>query len=149
MTTTLDLRRRVRFPAARRTLLRCALCALPALLSAGCRSDVGAVAEVDPAGVYALESIDGKAVPCSLLHGDTPVPVTSGAFTIRTDGTCTSTMNLTAPGGRDVSVTRDATYTRQGATLTMTWKGFGTTTGTADGDVFSMTNEGVLFSYRR
>lgn len=41
------------------------------------------------------------------------------------------------------------TYTREGAKLTMTWEGAGTTTGTVEGDNFTMENEGMVLAYRR
>ena len=110
-----------------RSMLR--MCGLPLLLlamaSAGCRQVEPVAADIDPLGVFALVSIDGKAVPCDLAHGGMSVPVRGGVFTIRADGTCISEMSLTAPGGRDVVVTRSATFTRQGPTLTMKWEGFG------------------------
>jgi hypothetical protein len=49
------------------------------------------------------------------------------------------------------SITREvkATYTRQGSKLTMQWEGAGMTTGTVEGDMFTMNNEGMVFSYRK
>jgi hypothetical protein len=58
-------------------------------------------------------------------------------------------MTLAAPGGRDVVVDREATWTRQGAVLTMAWRGFGVTTGSVAGEVLDMENEGHVYSYRR
>lgn len=134
----------MRSPAFVRTFVCLAL-----LLAAACRGAPAPVAGADLAGVYALASIDGNPLPCDVSHGDTSVPVRRGAFTIRADGTCASSMTLAAPGGRDVVVDREATWTRQGAVLTMAWRGFGVTTGSVAGEVLDMENEGHVYSYRR
>jgi hypothetical protein len=53
------------------------------------------------------------------------------------------------PSRGDSAAEVKATYTRQGSTLTMQWEGAGTTTGTVQGDTFTMNNEGMAFAYRK
>ena len=52
-------------------------------------------------------------------------------------------------GGRSEDAGLLASYTRQGSKLTMKWEGAGMTTGTAEGDTFTMNNEGMVFAYRK
>jgi hypothetical protein len=42
-----------------------------------------------------------------------------------------------------------ATYTRQGTQITMQWEGAGMTMGNVSGNTFTMTNEGMVFAYRK
>jgi hypothetical protein len=53
------------------------------------------------------------------------------------------------PPGGDVNRVVKATYTRENSKLTMRWEGAGTTTGTVEGDTFTMNNEGMIFAYRK
>jgi len=120
-----------------------------ATLLAGCASRRGGASGPDMTGEYRLLSIDGRAVPCFLSHQGMWMTIRGGAFRISDDGTCGSRMDVVAPNGRDVTVERCATYTRSGAKIAMRWQGFGETTGTLDGDVFSMDNEGNVYAYLR
>jgi hypothetical protein len=58
-------------------------------------------------------------------------------------------MVFVPPSGQEVTREVSATYTRQGATLTMQWQGAGRTTGTLTDNTFTMDNEGMLFVYRK
>jgi len=111
--------------------------------------NTGPIAETQIAGDYALISVDGKAVPCVLSHEGQDVTVKSGKFTINADGTCQSLSTFSVPSHSDVNRVVEATYTRSGAELTMTWKGAGMTKGTISGDSFTMNNEGMIFVYRK
>jgi hypothetical protein len=127
------------------------MCLLPLLVAAvwgGCKRQEVA-ADVNPAGTYALVSVDGKQVPCTVSHEGASPTIKSGTFVINSDGTCSSKMVFSVPPGDDSSREVKATYTRTGATLTMRWQGAGTTTGTVQGDTFTMNNEGMLFAYRK
>ena len=115
----------------------------------GCEQAANVAAEVNPAGTYALVSVDGKAVPCTVQHEGRALTVKSGTFIINRDGTCSSKVSFSPPSGGDVLREVKASYTRQGAKLTMKWEGAGTTTGTVEGDTFTMNNEGMIFAYRR
>ena len=106
-------------------------------------------ANIDPTGVYALVSVDGKSLPCSLFHEGASPTVKSGAFTITADGNCLSQITFSLPDRGDLSREVKATYTRQGAELTMQWEGAGVTMGSVDGNTFTMTNEGMVFAYRK
>ena len=103
----------------------------------------------DIAGSYALMSINGTALPFTVTHEGPGIQVTSGTFTIRPDGTCTSVVAFLMPSGQAQSREVGATYSRDGSRLTMQWQGAGVTNGTLEGDRFTMDNEGQLFLYRK
>ena len=133
-----------------RHLLR--LCLLPlvlALAATGCKPQAKVAADTNPVGTYTLVSVNGNKVPCALQHEGQSVAVKSGAFVINADGTCSSKVVFGPPSGGDVARDVNATYTRQGTSLTMQWQGAGTTTGTLEGDTFTMNNEGMIFAYRK
>ena len=119
------------------------------LLLTGCQHETRTTAPINPAGVYTLISVDGKAVPCSLTHEGTTMTVKSGTFTINGDGTCRSLSTFAVPPHPDVHRAVTATYTQQGAELTMRWERAGVTKGQVNGDQFTMNNEGMIFSYRK
>lgn len=106
-------------------------------------------AEVNPVGTYALVSVDGKNVPCDLEHEGHSLKIKSGGFTISADGTCSSKMVFSPPGGNEATREVKATYTREGSKLTMQWEGAGTTTGTVQDDTFTMNNEGMVLAYKK
>lgn len=141
-------------PATSRTCSRIprgpAAIALPVLLFLlpvhGCTARAPAI---DPVGTYTLQLVGGKSLPCEVQHEGSPL-VKAGTFVIRADGTCTSRITLSVPQGpQDVAIEREATYTREGSTLTMSWKGFGVTKGTVEGAAFLMDNEGIVYEYRK
>ena len=116
---------------------------------AGCKPAVRPAADSDPAGTYALVSVNGQEVPCTIQHEGASPTIKSGAFVISSDGTCSSKVVFSMPGGGDGTREVKASYARQGPTLTMKWEGAGTTTGTVEGDTFKMNNEGMIFVYRK
>jgi hypothetical protein len=131
---------------------------LPALFLvlalAGCKPEAKVTADkvaadINPAGVYTLASVDGKPVPCALTHEGVAMTVQSGVFTINADGTCSSKVNFSVPSHGDAIREVKATYTRQGAELTMVWEGAGTTIGSVEGNKFTMNNEGMVFAYHK
>ena len=97
-----------------------------------------------PAGIYALVSVNGDDVPASVSHDGVSLRVNSGDFTINDDGTCRSKTVFVVPSGSETSREVKATYTRDGSKLTMQWEGAGITTGTIQGDTFTMDNEGMV-----
>jgi hypothetical protein len=103
----------------------------------------------DISGTYALVTINGSALPYTMTHEPPGVRVTSGTFTFSADGTCGSKMAFVLPSGEAMEREVRATWTRDGAKLTMVWQGAGTTLGTIAGDTFTMDNEGQLFAYRK
>ena len=142
----------------------CILCALAAcVLLASCKREetprpaapaaTPAAADAaklpDIAGSYTLVSINGTPLPFTVTHEGPGIQVTSGTFTIRSDGTCTSVVAFLMPSGQAQSREVGATYTRDGSRLTMQWQGAGVTNGTVEGDTFTMDNEGQLFLYRK
>jgi hypothetical protein len=82
-------------------------------------------------------------------QGKPGLTVKSGAFIINADGTCSSKVVFVAPSGNDTTREVKAAYTRHGSKLTMKWERAGTTTGTVEGDTFTMNNEGNVFAYRK
>jgi hypothetical protein len=139
-----ERRRAVRQVLSPRLLLSCMVVAW-----AGCKEETKVTPGPDPTGTYALVSVDGNPVPCTVHHGGATLTIGSGSFIIRADGTCASTVAFTVPSRGDTTREVQATYTRQGSKLTMRWKGAGTTTGLVDGDAFTMNNEGMVFAYRK
>jgi hypothetical protein len=135
--------------ATRHSLHWCLVPLCVMLVSAGCKPPAKVAPESNPAGTYNLVSVDGKNVPCALEHEGHKLTIKSGAFIINPDGTCSSKMVFVPPGGNDATREVKATYTRQGSTLTMKWEGAGMTTGTAEGDTFTMNNEGMVLAYRK
>jgi hypothetical protein len=127
----------------------CLLSALLVLAGTGCKNEAAGNANLDPTGVYALVSVDGKDLPCSLSHEGASPTIKSGVFTIKADGNCSSQITFSVPEQGDMSREVKATYTRQGVELTMQWEGAGMTMGNVDGNTFTMTNEGMVFAYRK
>jgi hypothetical protein len=142
---------------AMRNLFVGALSLLMAVAWAGCKPAGNATtekagktsAEVNPAGTYALVSVNGKNVPCAVEHEGHSLTVNSGSFVIDSDGICSSKTVFSPPSGNPVTREVKASYTREGSKLTMQWQGAGMTTGTVQDDTFTMNNEGMVFAYRK
>jgi hypothetical protein len=124
----------------------CFVLAVGLVLSACKKQEVDSK-DADPAGVYALISVNGNRVPANVSHEGAALQVLSGTFTINADGTCSSRTVFVPPSGTEVAREVTATYTKDGSTLTMQWKGAGTTVGTIQGNTFTMDNEGMVFVY--
>ncbi len=119
------------------------------LILSACKPQATADKGADLSGVYSLVSVNGKNLPASVSHDGVALQVRSGAFTLGPDGTCGSKMVFVPPSGKEVTREVSATYTREGAKLTMQWKGAGKTTGTIETNTFTMNNEGMVFVYRK
>jgi hypothetical protein len=130
----------------RRSLLLCLLPLFTVMAWVGCRQEAKVASETNLVGTYALVSVDGNKVPCTVRHEGHTMTIKSGRFIINADGTCGSQMSLE---GRDAAIEVKATYTREGQKLTMKWQGAGMTLGTVEGDTFTMNNEGMVFAYRK
>lgn len=135
--------------STRHFLRFCMLALVPAMLWTGCKPNAKTVAETNPVGTYNLVSVHGNQVPCTVKHEGAEPSIKSGTFIINADGTCSSKIQFTLPGRGDATREVKASYTRQGAQLTMKWQGAGITTGTVEGDTFTMNNEGMIFAYRK
>ena len=116
---------------------------------AGCKQGAPVAADPDPSGTYSLVSVNGNKVPCTVTHEGATPTIKAGAFVINPGGTCSSRVTFSLPSGGDSSREVKANYTRQGSRLTMRWEGAGMTTGTVQGDTFTMDNEGMIFAYRK
>lgn len=137
-------------PSSSRALFLGALVAIGVVLSA-CKPEakVAGGGSGDPSGVYALVSVNGSKVPAKVDHENVSLQVRSGTFTIKADGTCGTRTTFVPPSGAEATREVTATYTRDGSTLNMQWKGAGTTTGTIEGNKFTMNNEGMIFVYQK
>ncbi len=109
----------------------------------------GQAVPADIAGTYTLVSINDAALPYTMTHEPPGVRVLSGSLTINADGTCTSKSSFALPSGEATAREVSAKWTRDGSRLVLAWEGAGTTTGTLEGDTFTMENEGQIFRYRR
>jgi len=136
-------------PATRHSLGWCSLALFLALVWTGCKQDPKVPADINPAGIYTLVSVDGKQVPCALTHEGTTATIKSGAFTITGDGACSSKITFSMPPQEDMSREVKAAWTREGTKLTMKWEGAGVTTGDIEGNTFTMNNEGMVLIYRK
>lgn len=103
----------------------------------------------DVSGVYTLVSVNGNKVPATVSHERVSLQVRSGTFTIKADGTCGAKTIFVPPSGSEVTREVSATYTREGSRLNMQWQGAGRTTGTMEGNTFTMDNEGMVFAYKK
>ena len=119
------------------------------LLLSACKPQAQVTKDVDPTGVYALVSVNGSTIPASISHDGIALQVRSGSFTIKADGTCGTKTVFVPPAGQEVAREVSATYTKEGGKLTMKWQGAGLTTGTVEGNTFTMDNEGMLFVYKK
>ena len=104
---------------------------------------------LSPVGVYELVSVDGKTVPGTISHEGTAMDISSGSFTITTNGQCFCRMIVSVGDRKNMVCDTRATYTLKGAELTMQWQGAGQTKGVIAGRTFTMTNEGMAFVYRK
>jgi hypothetical protein len=139
----------VTIPAARQPSCALGFLLAAALLIPACKPEPGPAGGGDPAGVYALATVDGKAVPAAVTHDGVGLEVRSGSFTIKADGSCQTTTVFVPPSGKEVNREVTATYVQSGAKFTMKWQGAGTTTGVLSSNTFTMDNEGMVFVYRK
>ena len=95
---------------------------LMGLVWAGCKQEAKVAADnktiaatatdINPVGIYALATVDGNKVPCTVQHEGHTMTIRSGSFVINADGTCSSKVSL---AGRDAAIEFKATYTRAGS----------------------------------
>jgi hypothetical protein len=114
-----------------------------------CQPQVEVSEGTDVSGTYTLVTVNGSKTPAVVSHEGAKLEVRSGTFTIKADGTCSSRMIFVPPSGTESTREVTATYTREGSTLHMKWKGAGKTQGTVEGNTFTMNNEGMIFVYEK
>ena len=124
-------------------------CALLVMTGGFCGQAAEATSKKDISGIYALVTVDGKKVPTTVSHEGHILHIRSGSFTIGADGSCASKMTFVPPSGVEATVEVKATSTREGRKLRMKWERAGMTTGTVEGDTFTMENEGMVFGYKK
>ena len=115
----------------------------------GCKPAGSGSHAPDPTGTYTLVTINGNPLPYTPPHEGGAPKVTSGSFTIKADGTCSSKTDFTLPSGGASSREVGATFKQEGDRLHMQWQGAGQTIGTVASNSFIMDNEGNLFAYRK
>ena len=103
----------------------------------------------DPTGAYRLVNIDGNALPYAPPHEGGAPQVVSSTLTLNADGTFRMSMSYATTPGNSISRDFSGTYTREGAVLTMLWKGAGKTAATCEGNTLTLNNEGILFAYQK
>jgi hypothetical protein len=119
------------------------------LLLTACAAGTSGVSGGGLVGVYRLVSVDDKPLPAGVDHGGTTLWVRSGSFTFHADGTCGTRTTFVPPSGTEIVREVRADYTRDGSRLRMRWHGAGTTSGSIQGDTFTLNNGGMTFVYRR
>ena len=120
-----------------------------ALFLSGCGEKAGVSGGSDPSGVYTLVTVNGNRLPAKVAHDGVALEVRSGTFTIGADGTCSSKTTFVPSTGAEATREVKATCTREGSKLSMQWEGAGMTSGTLEGDTFTMDNEGMVLRYRK
>ncbi|MFO1476101.1 MAG: hypothetical protein U1F98_05555 [Verrucomicrobiota bacterium] len=121
------------------------------LAVAGCTKPETAkpAADLNPAGKYTLASVDGKPVPCALNHEGHSFMVKSGSMDLGADHHGVSRVVFSVEGHPDATRDVNASYTQAGNQLTLQWEGAGVTFGSVEPGTFTMTNEGMVFVYRK
>lgn len=127
----------------------CAGCKQEAKVAAESKTAGTAAPDTTPGGTFTLVTVDGNKVPCTVQHEGHTLTVKSGTFIINPNGTCSSKVVFSPPTGADATREVKATYTQAGSKLTMKWEGAGVTSGTVEGDSFTMNNEGMIFAYHK
>jgi hypothetical protein len=125
------------------------LALLLSLALTGCKHSPRPTANLNPTGIYTLTNVDGQKVPCRVQHDGVDLSITSGTFTITTNGQCHSVMIFVPPNHAEVRREVSATYTQNGAELTMQWERAGVTKGRLNGNQFTMNNEGMVLTYEK
>lgn len=118
-------------------------------LITGCHRHTEVADQPGIAGTYSLVSVNGLKVPATVMHNGVNLQVRSGTFTINTDGTCSTKTVFVPPSGTEATREVRATYTRDGSKLNMKWQGAGVTSGTVQGNTFTMDNEGIVLAYTK
>jgi hypothetical protein len=119
------------------------------LVLAACEHQPSGPSAGNLTGVYTLATVDGHQVPARVFHDGITIEVRSGTFTFDADGSC-HTQTVFAPAGRAEATRKvSGTYTQAGSKLKMRWTGAGTTTGTLQGNTFTLHNEGMALAYTK
>lgn len=127
-----------------------ALLALALILLTGCKSKQSESGAAAGAVVtYDLVSIGGQNVPCQITHGQAKLNVISGVFRFGPGGECESSIEFLSANGQTFRKDVSGTYARYGEKVNFRWKRAGRTEGRITDDVFTMNNEGIVFSYKQ
>jgi hypothetical protein len=129
-------------------LFGCCLLMAIAFFTSGCGS-AKETENVNPNGIYTLITLDGNTIPATVSEGGHTIQVLSGSFTFDGKGNCISKMTFVPQGGDQQIMEVNATYTMSDSTLTMKWQNAGITTGTINGDIFTMMNEGTKLVFKK
>ena len=127
--------------------------ALTIALSSSSTSPGSAVPNADTvvvAGTYVLQSLDAKVLPASITEGGMSVEVTASTMTLTAgDSIQVSTTFRVSSAATPITQVVRGTYRVQGTTLSFSYENGGTNSGTLNGSTLQMTNDGVVWLYRR
>lgn len=109
----------------------------------------GQQSETTVTGRYQLVEVNGETVPALVAHRYAEIKVHSGDFTIRADGSCSTTSVFSPPDGGMESRKSHGSWEKAGDKLTMQWLGAGKTVAILAGERLTMDNHGMDFVYQR
>jgi hypothetical protein len=124
---------------------------LALVLAAACSSsNAPSAPTASETGSYTLRSLDGHALPASVVEGSTTTDVLSGNLTLANGGVFEMSV-VYRVAGQSTSVTNDLAghYARQGNSLSFSYSNGGANSGTVSADTLRMTNEGIVWLFTR
>jgi len=120
-----------------------ALSMIAAVVAVACGGDKIQAPKATVEGSYALQSVNGKALPIAFTLNDVPVQLTASSIDVRPDRTFSYSYTLRVSDGRSGSDGFDGTYVLDGNTvtfsadgkvmMTMSWNGSNQLTDNSDG----------------
>ena len=101
-------------------------------------------------GVYTLQSVDAKALPATIISDGVVVEVSAGTLTLGAGNSLqiSTTYRLPTAVTPQTSVVAGK-YSMRGTSLSCTYSNGGTNGGVMNGSTVEMTNDNLLWSYRR
>ena len=119
----------------------------------GCGSDSTGPDEPDWVGSYALETVEGSALPVVLLQiGNDKIEVTTGSVTLNEDQTFSTNMTYRVTEAGSVSTGSDSqvgSFTKNGTALRFNYSDGTQDTGSLNGEILTLTSEGVTFVFHQ
>lgn len=120
-----------------------------ALALPGCRQGESPAKTSDHVGTYTLATINGNRLPFTPPNEGGAPQIESGAIALLADGSFSSTMTYRMPDGKVGNRGSSGSYTRQGSSFKLEWKGAGVTLGTLEGNTFTIDDDGLKCAYRK
>lgn len=147
-----DPMKRVKF------LFRSVFAGLLMIAVPGCESDstvdsggkfTGQQVSTSVVGRYKLVAANGVPVPATIAVRYAQIKVHSGDFTIRADGTCSTTTVFSPPAGGKETRLSHGFWDNSGNKIAMQWQGAGKTSAKLSGDLLTLDNHDMQFVYQR